>query len=116
MKRIVRLTESDLARIVKRVIREQEETFELRNGMKGIGYMQDEAEGKTYLVAKVNSLPCGVTEVVFKNSRGGVEYGYFNEKPTSNVIDFRRSGEGVKSTNPCSEFDSFGNFGSLKFS
>jgi hypothetical protein len=54
--------------------------------------------------------------VVFKNSRGGVEYGYFNEKPTSNVIDFRRSGEGVKSTNPCSEFDSFGNFGSLKFS
>jgi hypothetical protein len=116
MKRIVRLTEADLARIVKRVIREQEESFELKSGMKGLGYMQDEAEGKTYVVAKVNSLPCGVTEVVFKNIRGMVEYGYFNEKPTSNEIDFRRSGEGVKSTNPCSEFDSFGNFGSLRFS
>jgi hypothetical protein len=34
MKRIVRLTESDLARIVKRVIREQEETNEVLNDLK----------------------------------------------------------------------------------
>jgi len=94
--------------------------IELKAGMIGNGFMQDEAEGKTYKVNKSTALPCGITEVEFTNKRATLEYGYYKPNeiksgdPTQ--ITFRRSGEGVKDPDPCKNFASFENFGYLDFS
>jgi restriction endonuclease S subunit len=118
MKRIIRLTESDLARIVRRVIKEQEETFKLRPGMVGTGYMSDTAEGKTYKVNNVKDLNNGVIEVEFINKRGQKEYGYYEPKDAykGNKKCFRREGEGAaRATNPTPGLDGLGDFGCLEF-
>ena len=93
---------------------------EIKVGMVGTGNYSDTAEGKTYSVIKINDLPCGITEVQLQNlkSRRGSEFAYYkkSEHPDTKNIPFRRNGEGVKSTNPCEEYDSFGDFGRLEFS
>ena len=101
--------------------------IELKADMIGKGYKQDTAEGKTYKVIKSTALPCGITEVQFKrneveftSNNKTFEYGYY--KPSEiyagnpNQIGFRRLGEGVKDADPCKNFESFGDFGSLDFS
>jgi hypothetical protein len=115
MKKIIRLTESDLARIVRRVINEQ--VITLKPGMTGEGTYSDTAEGKNYSVVKVNTLSCDLVEVTFKNIKSSrVEIAYYKpSNVTSKLIRFRRFGEGVKSENPCGEFESFGDFGRLQF-
>jgi len=90
---------------------------ELKPGMTGEGNWQDTAEGKKYSVVKINTLPCDLVEVTFKNIKSSrTEIAYY--KPSDNdgnSIHFRRSGEGVKSEDPCGEFESFGDFGRLQF-
>ena len=118
MKRIIRLTESDLARIVRRVIKENEETFKLSAGMVGTGYMSDTAEGKTYKVNNVKYLENGVIEVEFINKRGQKEYGYYEPKDAykGNKKCFRREGEGAaRATNPTPGLDGLSDFGCLEF-
>lgn len=92
---------------------------EIKVGMVGTGNYSDTAEGKTYSVIKINDLPCGITEVELKNLKSNrTEFAYYkkSEYPDSKNIGFRRDGEGVKSTNPCEEYNSFGDFGKLNFS
>ena len=98
--------------------------------MEGKGIMQDEAEGKTYVVVSVKPLDCDLTEVEFKGPKQNDGkylypqiYGYYKTSEGSTglaadrkEINFRRNGEGQKSNNPCTEFKSFGNFGTLQFS
>ena len=121
MRRIVRLTERDLTRLVRRVIKEQNTTkFVLKPGMVGKGILQDEAEGKIYTVVSVTDLKCDITEVKFKMGNFTV-YGYFRpskelNSSESKKINFTRLGEGVKSNNACNEFDEFNNLGLLQFS
>jgi hypothetical protein len=60
MKKIVRLTESDLNRIVKRVIREQEEDgvrFERRRGASVFSIKNKSKEGVDRLLSNLNSYP-----------------------------------------------------------
>ena len=90
---------------------------EVKPGMTGKGNYQDTAEGKTYSVVKVDNLPCGVAEVQLKSLKSQrTEFAYYKpSEQTGNEISFRRSGEGVKSEDPCGEFESFGDFGRLQF-
>ena len=119
MKRIVRLTESDLIRIVRRVIAEQEETLKLVSGLIGVVRVGDD-EGRTYVVNKVTPLNCGITEVEFKSGQR-LKYGYY--KPSEDVINknrtisFKRFGEGVKASDACKQYgtDEFEMLGDLMF-
>ena len=91
--------------------------FVLKPGMTGVGILSDTAEGKTYVVNKVTPLQCDLIEVEFKNKGNRLEYGYYEpSKYKTNSISFRRKGEGVKSANACTEYNTFGDFGHLKFS
>lgn len=105
--------------------------FKLAVNMEGKGIMQDEAENKTYSVVSVKPLDCDVTEVVFKGPKqndGKYLYpqifAYYKTSEGSTgpaadrkEINFRSVGDGVqKSNNPCTEFTSFSNFGTLQFS
>ena len=90
--------------------------------MKADGFVQDTAEGKKLIVNAVNPLQCGITEVAFQNAGGKrLSYGYYKpaEKASGggnpNEIGFRRFGEGVKATDPCKDFETFGDFGYLRF-
>jgi hypothetical protein len=96
----------------------------LKVGMTGEGYINDEAAGKKYTINAINNLNCGITEVEFKTvaaagsaSDGQLVYAYYKPVPSdNNIISFKKLGDGVaKSTNPCVEFSTFSNFGSLKF-
>lgn len=92
---------------------------EISVGMTGEGTYSDTAEGKKYSVVKINKLPCDLVEVTFKNIKSSrIEIAYYKpseQRSGSKLISFRRSGEGVKSENPCGEFESFGDFGRLQF-
>lgn len=95
--------------------------FELKSGMIGKGNSEDEAKGKNLTVLSVTPLNCDLTEVAFKTNP--TQYGYFKTSegltgPAAErkEVNFRRFGEGVKSNNPCTEFSTFGNFGTLTFS
>lgn len=90
--------------------------FVLKPGMTGVGILSDTAAGKTYVVNKVTRLKCDLIEVEFKN-KTRLEYGYYEpSKYKTNSISFRRKGEGVKSANACTEYNTFGDFGHLQFS
>ena len=99
--------------------------------MEGKGIMQDEVENRTYSVVSVNSLDCDVTEVVFRGPKQNDGkylypkiYAYYKTSEGSTgpaadrkEISFRSLDYGArKSNNPCTEFKSFGNFGTLQFS
>ena len=114
MKRIVRLTESDLARIVRRVIKEQEGVIP-KVGMSAVGYLQDEAQGYKFIVQKVTPITeCGITELELVTKQGGrPRYGYYKDNDMESI---KRFGERVKSNNPCADFASMDSFGALKFS
>ena len=105
--------------------------FKLAVNMEGKGNYEDEAKGRTYAVVSVNPLNCDVTEVVFKGPKQNdgtykyqTIYAYYKTSEGSTgpaadrkEISFRSVGDGVqKSNNPCNEFKSFGNFGTLQFS
>ena len=105
--------------------------FKLAVNMEGKGIMQDEAQNKTYVVVSLNPLNCDVTEVVFKGPKQNDGkflypqiYAYYKTSEGSTgpaadrkEINFRSIGDGAqKSNNPCTEFKSFGNFGTLQFS
>ena len=96
----------------------------LKVGMTGEGYINDEAAGEKYTINVINNLNCGITEVEFKRVAvagsaldGKLTYAYYKPVPSdNNIISFQALGDGVnKSTNPCVEFSTFLNFGSLKF-
>ena len=96
----------------------------LKVGMTGEGYINDEAAGEKYTINVINNLNCGITEVEFKRVAvagsaldGKLAYAYYKPVPSdNNIISFQALGDGVnKSTNPCVEFSTFLNFGSLKF-
>ena len=79
------------------------------------GDLQDQAQGMVLKVAKVTPITeCGLTEIEFTDAKY-TRYGYFKGEYNRND-GIKKFGEGVKSTNPCTEFTSMGNFGSLQFS
>jgi hypothetical protein len=81
-------------------------------GMTAVGDLQDEAEGLNLKVTKVTPISqCNLTELELTGKI--VRYGYYQG---NDVDSIKRFGEGVKSNNPCGDFASMGNFGSLKFS
>jgi|LakMenE18May11ns_1017448.scaffolds.fasta_scaffold9002268_1 O-acetyl-ADP-ribose deacetylase (regulator of RNase III) len=112
MKRIVRLTESDLARIVRRVIKEQEmksEDLKLVPGLIGVVRVGDN-EGVQYIINKVTPLNCGWMEVEIKR---GAKFTYRYFEPSEDVnaeqrsIELSRFGEGVKAQDPCQQYVDF---------
>jgi len=103
---------------------EQEtQSLDLVPGLIGIGYLQDEAEGRKMVVQKVTPLNCGITEVQFKYGERDDIYGYYKPSDLNDVaiknrqISFRRLGDGVKATDACNQYESdqFGRAGKLKF-
>ena len=101
----------------------QPQSLDLVPGLIGLGYLQDEMEGRTMIVNKVTPLSCGITEVEFKNVGGQQVYGYYKPSDLNDVaiknreISFRRLGDGVKATDACKQYDTdeFGRAGNLKF-
>ena len=84
--------------------------------MTATGDLQDNAEGLQLKISKITPL-CknAVTEVEFqstKNPQSPKRYGYYQ----TDYTQMKRSGEGVKSVNPCTEISSMESFGSLKYS
>ena len=95
--------------------------------MTGKGLYGDEAEGKTENVVSVTPINCDLTEVLFKSTNPSAKYpntyGYFKTSegltgPAAErkEIYFKKYSGGVKSNNPCNEFPTFENFGTLTFS
>jgi hypothetical protein len=117
MKRIVRLTESDLARIVRRVIKEEQEMksedLKLVPGLIGVVTVGT-YQGRTYNVKKVTPLNCDMVEVEFGPNR----YGYYHTEDVykeRRAILFKRFGEGVKANNPCEQSEEFDILGEIQF-
>jgi len=95
MKRIVRLTESDLARIVRRVIKEQEQTGEFDYNLHPYFGSVDirNGEGKTvgegFYKSGTSTAQDGTKIIVAKtfrdNTKGYTLYGYCNAQKTTKL-------------------------------
>lgn len=142
MKKVIRLTERDLVRIVKRVINEQtnqtpttqtpvkQTPTELTymKGIKYVGTFSDEASGRVFQVVKAFDLKCGVTELQMiewdgyrkstaKPLNNKIVYLYietFGRPSVPNDLSTKKSNDlYVRATNPC-DFNKLGEFGTLQ--
>ena len=94
---------------------DQQQPTQIKPGMSAVGYLQDEAQGYSFIVQKVTPITeCNLTELELVTQQGGrPRYGYYQG---NDIESIKRFGERVKSNNPCTDFASMDNFGALKFS